>query len=103
MAMQLPSALDRTFRALSDGTRRSIIHALARGESRRAGDLGRRFNPAQPTISKHLKVFEEAVSWLVPATAEFIVSRCAASRCKTRTVARASPGGPKVIASRAVD
>ena len=54
------AALDRTFHALSDGTRRSMIHVLARGEPRSAGDLGRRFGSAQPTISKHLKVLEEA-------------------------------------------
>jgi DNA-binding transcriptional ArsR family regulator len=57
--MHSPS-LDRTFHALSDGTRRSIIHVLARGEPRSAGDLGRRFHSAQPTISKHLRVLEEA-------------------------------------------
>jgi len=56
----MSSALDRTFRALSDGTRRSMIHVLARGRPRSAGDLGRRFRSAQPTISKHLKVLEEA-------------------------------------------
>jgi DNA-binding transcriptional ArsR family regulator len=56
----MSSALDRTFRALSDGTRRSMIHVLARGRARSAGDLGRRFRSAQPTISKHLKVLEEA-------------------------------------------
>jgi DNA-binding transcriptional ArsR family regulator len=58
--MQSASALDLTFRALSDGTRRSMIHVLARGNPRSAGDLGRRFRSAQPTISKHLKVLEEA-------------------------------------------
>jgi DNA-binding transcriptional ArsR family regulator len=58
--MQTAAELDRTFRALSDGTRRSMIQALARGKARSAGDLGRRFNSAQPTISKHLKVLEEA-------------------------------------------
>jgi DNA-binding transcriptional ArsR family regulator len=58
--MQSASSLDRTFHALSDGTRRSIIRALARGEPRSAGDLGRRFQSAQPTISKHLRVLEEA-------------------------------------------
>ena len=52
--------LDRTFRALGDGTRRAILHELARGEVRSAGDLGRHFRSAQPTISKHLKVLEEA-------------------------------------------
>lgn len=58
--MQSAPSLDRTFHALSDGTRRSIIHALAQGEPRSAGDLGRRFESAQPTISKHLRVLEEA-------------------------------------------
>jgi len=37
-----------------------MIHVLARGEPRSAGDLGRRFRSAQPTISKHLRVLEEA-------------------------------------------
>jgi DNA-binding transcriptional ArsR family regulator len=52
--------LDRTFRALADGTRRSMIHDLARGTPRSAGELGRKFRSAQPTISKHLKVLERA-------------------------------------------
>lgn len=58
--MQYSVELDRTFRALSDGTRRSMIHALARGRPRSAGELGRQFRSAQPTISKHLKVLEQA-------------------------------------------
>jgi DNA-binding transcriptional ArsR family regulator len=58
--MQRAANLDRTFRALSDGTRRAMIHALASGEARSASELGRRFDSAQPTISKHLKVLEGA-------------------------------------------
>jgi DNA-binding transcriptional ArsR family regulator len=58
--MQRGINLDRTFRALADGTRRSMIHALAGGEARSAGQLGRRFRTSQPTISKHLKVLERA-------------------------------------------
>ncbi len=58
--MQSSTALDQTFRALSDATRRSMIRALARGEARSASDLGRQFPSAQPTISKHLRVLEEA-------------------------------------------
>src|ERR1700739_470939 len=54
------SSLDLTFHALADGTRRSMIHALAQGEARSAGELGRQFRSAQPTISKHLKVLERA-------------------------------------------
>jgi DNA-binding transcriptional ArsR family regulator len=53
-------ALDRTFHALADGTRRTIVHTLARTPGRTAGELGRRFRSAQPTISKHLKVLEDA-------------------------------------------
>ena len=60
MAMHQDAALDWTFRALADGTRRSMIHALARGQARSAGELGRQFQSAQPTISKHLKVLEQA-------------------------------------------
>jgi DNA-binding transcriptional ArsR family regulator len=58
--MQSAATLDRTFQALADGTRRSMIHALARGEARSAGELGRQFKSTQPTISKHLKVLERA-------------------------------------------
>lgn len=58
--MQSAAALDRTFHALSDQTRRSMIHALAGGKARSAGELGKQFNSAQPTISRHLKVLEDA-------------------------------------------
>ena len=58
--MQSAAALDRTFQALSDQTRRSMIHALASGEARSAGELGKQFNSTQPTISRHLKVLEQA-------------------------------------------
>jgi len=58
--MQNEMTLDHTFRALADGTRRSMIHALAQGQARSAGELGRQFRSAQPTISKHLKVLERA-------------------------------------------
>ena len=58
--MQQASALDLTFHALADSTRRAMIRALARGQSRSAGELGRQFRSAQPTISKHLKVLEQA-------------------------------------------
>jgi len=47
--MHSAPSLDLTFHALSDATRRSMIHALARGETRSAGELGRQFRSAQPT------------------------------------------------------
>jgi len=37
-----------------------MIHALSNGETRSAGELGARFRSAQPTISRHLKVLEDA-------------------------------------------
>ena len=58
--MHSNSTLDLTFHALSDGTRRSMIHKLSRHDIRSAGELGRQFRSAQPTISKHLKVLEKA-------------------------------------------
>jgi DNA-binding transcriptional ArsR family regulator len=71
--MQSQAALDLTFHALADHTRRSLIHQLARGESRSAGELGRRFRSAQPTISRHLKVLEQA--GLIERTVEGRVHR----------------------------
>ena len=58
--MHREAALDRTFLALSDSTRRSMIHALSGGKARSAGELGAPFRSAQPTISRHLKVLESA-------------------------------------------
>jgi len=58
--MHRETALDRTFLALSDSTRRSMIHALSGGKARSAGELGAPFRSAQPTISRHLKVLESA-------------------------------------------
>jgi DNA-binding transcriptional ArsR family regulator len=58
--MRQEARLDRTFRALADRTRRSMIHALAGGQLRSAGELGQPFRSAQPTVSRHLKVLESA-------------------------------------------
>lgn len=58
--MHHEAALDLTFHALADRTRRSVIHALSSGETRSAGELGAYFRSAQPTISRHLKVLESA-------------------------------------------
>jgi len=58
--MHQEARLDRTFHALSDRTRRSMIHALAGGRAQSAGELGQRFRSAQPTVSRHLRVLEDA-------------------------------------------
>lgn len=54
-----PDALDVTFAALADPTRRAILARLARGEAT-VGELARPFAMSQPAISKHLKVLERA-------------------------------------------
>ncbi len=60
MAMLSGEQLDQAFHALSDGTRRAIMQELAKGKPRSAGELGQHFRSAQPTISKHLRVLEDA-------------------------------------------
>jgi DNA-binding transcriptional ArsR family regulator len=52
-------ALDSTFAALSDPTRRAILARLASGEASVA-ELAKPFSMSQPAISKHLKVLERA-------------------------------------------
>src|SRR5215831_3447737 len=71
--MRHSASLDRTFHALADGTRRSMIHALAHGDPRNAGELGRRFRSAPTPLSKHLKVLE--LAGLVERTIEGRVHR----------------------------
>lgn len=58
--MQSPSdPLSRAFAALADPTRRAILARLSHGEAD-VSELGAPFDLSQPTISKHLKVLEEA-------------------------------------------
>ena len=60
MAIKYQHSLDRTFHALGDGTRRSMLAMLAKRGECTAGDLGEPFNVAQPTVSKHIRVLEKA-------------------------------------------
>jgi DNA-binding transcriptional ArsR family regulator len=57
--MNAAARLDLAFAALADPTRRAILARLARGEATVA-ELAEPFGLRQPTISKHLKVLEEA-------------------------------------------
>jgi DNA-binding transcriptional ArsR family regulator len=52
-------ALDDTFAALADPTRRKILVALSEGE-RSVGELAAPFKISLPAISKHLGVLERA-------------------------------------------
>jgi len=54
-----PAALDATFAALADPTRRAILARLATGEAS-VSELAQPFAMSQPAISKHLKVLERA-------------------------------------------
>jgi len=57
--MQQASGLDTAFAALSDPTRRAILARLAQGAAT-VNELAAPFALSQPTISKHLKVLENA-------------------------------------------
>lgn len=52
-------ALDATFAALADPTRRAILARLATGEAS-VTELAKPFDMTQPAISKHLRVLERA-------------------------------------------
>src|SRR5579862_4970105 len=53
------NALDHTFGALADPTRRAILVRLARGEAT-VGELAQPFDMSLPAISRHREVLEEA-------------------------------------------
>jgi DNA-binding transcriptional ArsR family regulator len=53
------NALDQTFSALADPTRRAILVKLANGEAT-VGELAKPFDISLPAISRHLKVLEDA-------------------------------------------
>ena len=59
MEIIAPDPLTSTFSALADPTRRAILRRLAQGEAT-VSELMAPFALAQPTISKHLRVLEQA-------------------------------------------
>ena len=58
-AMNADRALNATFAALADPTRRAILARLASGDAS-VTELAEPFAMSQPAISKHLKVLERA-------------------------------------------
>lgn len=60
MAIQYIETLDRTFHALGDASRRRMLSAIGRKGQCSAGELVAMFDSAQPTISRHLRVLEDA-------------------------------------------
>jgi DNA-binding transcriptional ArsR family regulator len=57
--MPADQPLDRTFAALADPIRRSILARLAEGDAT-VGELASPFDVSLPAISRHLKVLERA-------------------------------------------
>jgi DNA-binding transcriptional ArsR family regulator len=53
------AALDRTFAALSDPTRRGVVDLL-RAQPRRAGDLALELAVTPPALSRHLRLLRQS-------------------------------------------
>jgi DNA-binding transcriptional ArsR family regulator len=68
-----PRALDSTFAALSDATRRGILARLAAGETS-VSELAKPYDMTLPAVSKHLRVLESA--GLVTRRKDGRVQRC---------------------------
>jgi len=73
MVYYQPQALDSTFAALSDATRRGILARLAQGEAS-VSDLAAPYEMSLPAVSKHLRVLERAK--LVERRKDGRVHRC---------------------------
>ena len=84
MSIQAADPLTAAFSALSDPTRRAILARLASGEAS-VSELMEPFALTQPTISRHLKVLENA-------------GLIEAGRDAQRRPRRLSPAGMKQVA-----
>lgn len=51
--------MNKTFKALSDPTRREILELLSKGDMN-ANEIVQNFNISQPSISKHLEILKQA-------------------------------------------
>jgi DNA-binding transcriptional ArsR family regulator len=60
MAKQYSSDLDRTFRALSDSTRRGVLQRLIDEPGLSVSDLAETFSLKLPGMTKHLDVLSDA-------------------------------------------
>jgi DNA-binding transcriptional ArsR family regulator len=73
MVKYLDAALDATFAALSDATRRAVLAELALGDTS-VSRLAARFDISLPGVAKHLRVLEAA--GLLESTKTGRVRRC---------------------------
>ena len=60
MVNHFDAALDRTFAALSDPTRRALLAQLAEQDGMSVSELARPFKVSLPAIMKHLDVLSDA-------------------------------------------
>ncbi|MDH5325494.1 MAG: metalloregulator ArsR/SmtB family transcription factor [Gammaproteobacteria bacterium] len=60
MAIHASKSLDRIFHALGDESRRKVLATISHRGQCSAGELVDLFSSSQPTVSKHLKVMENA-------------------------------------------
>ncbi|HWK97477.1 MAG TPA: metalloregulator ArsR/SmtB family transcription factor [Pseudolabrys sp.] len=60
MVQYSPAALDRTFAALADPTRRALLARLSESEAVSVSDLAKPFDMSLPAIMKHLDVLRDA-------------------------------------------
>jgi DNA-binding transcriptional ArsR family regulator len=77
-------ALDSTFAALSDATRRGILARLATGEAS-VTELAKPYDMSLPAVSKHLRVLESA--GLVRRIKQGRVQRCSLEAAPMKSAA----------------
>ena len=64
--------MNKTFKALSDPTRREILKLLSEGDMA-ANEIVQHFNMSQPSISKHLEILKQAELVTAEKKGQFVI------------------------------
>ncbi len=64
--------MNRTFKALSDPTRREILKLLSKSDMT-ANEIVKHFNMSQPSISKHLEILKQAELVTAEKKGQFVI------------------------------
>lgn len=64
--------MHKTFKALSDPTRREILKLLSKGDMA-ANEIVQHFNMSQPSISKHLEILKQAELVTTEKKGQFVI------------------------------
>lgn len=64
--------MNKTFKALSDPTRREILKLLSKGDLS-ANEIVQQFNMSQPSISKHLEILKQAELVTAEKKGQFVI------------------------------